>query len=212
VIDERDIVQRAVDRLEPREPALERLLRRRDRKRRNQRIAAGAVGAAVFVGMVWVVATRSTIAPTKPPVGNDPTVAPAPRSLIPGLPPAGARPSAPERGELVLSVEGSTGGPFTLLWVYADGRLIWHRQGFPPEGADGSPTGLFVQRFTPAGIEFLRSEVVSTGMFEETLALARGPDQPMLSIRVRNGDRLVRVTWAWRQHFRVPPGSPPATP
>ena len=32
--------------------------RRRDRKRRNQRIAAGVVGIAVFVAAVWIVTTR----------------------------------------------------------------------------------------------------------------------------------------------------------
>ena len=36
---------------------LERILRRRDRKRRNQRIAAGVVGIAVFVAAVLIVTT-----------------------------------------------------------------------------------------------------------------------------------------------------------
>ena len=35
--------------------ALGSVLRRRDRKRRNQRIAAGVVGIAVFVAAVWIV-------------------------------------------------------------------------------------------------------------------------------------------------------------
>ena len=35
--------------------AFERVLARRDRKRRNQRIAAGVVGIAVFVAAVWAV-------------------------------------------------------------------------------------------------------------------------------------------------------------
>jgi hypothetical protein len=35
--------------------ALESTLRRRDRKRRNQRIAAGVVGIAVFVAAIWIV-------------------------------------------------------------------------------------------------------------------------------------------------------------
>ena len=35
--------------------AFERVLARRDRKRRNQRIAAGIVGIAVFVAAVWIV-------------------------------------------------------------------------------------------------------------------------------------------------------------
>ena len=34
--------------------------RRRDRKRRNQRIAAGVVGIAVFVAAIWVVTTAGS--------------------------------------------------------------------------------------------------------------------------------------------------------
>ena len=55
MIDEREIVRVAVERLAPPEPAYERLVERRDRKRRNQRIAAGVVGIAVFVAAVWIV-------------------------------------------------------------------------------------------------------------------------------------------------------------
>jgi hypothetical protein len=55
VIDEREIVRVAVERLAPPEPAYERLVERRDRKRRNQRITAGVVGIAVFVAAVWIV-------------------------------------------------------------------------------------------------------------------------------------------------------------
>src|SRR5262245_9890271 len=39
---------------EPQQP-YESLLRRRDRKRRNQRVTAGLVGIAVFVAAVWIV-------------------------------------------------------------------------------------------------------------------------------------------------------------
>ena len=55
MIDEREIVRVAVERLAPPEPAYERLVERRDRKRRNQRIAAGVVGIAVFVAAIWIV-------------------------------------------------------------------------------------------------------------------------------------------------------------
>ena len=37
------------------EPSFDDLIRRRHRKRRNQRIAAGVVGIAVFVAAVWIV-------------------------------------------------------------------------------------------------------------------------------------------------------------
>ena len=72
MIDEREIVRVAVERLAPPEPAYERLVERRDRKRRNQRIAAGVVGIAVFVAAVWVLGTK---------VGQD-TTAPADRPTL----------------------------------------------------------------------------------------------------------------------------------
>ena len=49
--------------------------RRRDRKRRNQRIAAGVVGIAVFVAAVWVVTTAGSFDRTTTPA-DKPTVNP----------------------------------------------------------------------------------------------------------------------------------------
>jgi hypothetical protein len=55
MINERDLLEQALRRFEPEPGLTERIYRRRDRKRRNQRIAAGVVGIAVFVAAVWVV-------------------------------------------------------------------------------------------------------------------------------------------------------------
>ena len=41
--------------------AFERVLVRRDRKRRNQRIAAGVVGIAVFVAAIWIVTSVGSL-------------------------------------------------------------------------------------------------------------------------------------------------------
>ena len=49
---EHDLVERTVQMLAPEEPTFEGLLRRRDRKRRNQRLAAGAVGLAIGIAVV----------------------------------------------------------------------------------------------------------------------------------------------------------------
>ena len=68
MIDERDLEQ-AERVFAPHEGSFERFTRRRDRRRRNQRIAAGVVGIAVFVAAVWVLGTRlghETTAPAKP--------------------------------------------------------------------------------------------------------------------------------------------------
>ena len=80
MIDEREIVRRAVEALDPPEPAFERLRHRRDRKRRNQRIAAGVVGIAVFVAAVWIVTSGGrfdrtqtpAVRPTPPPSVDSP--------------------------------------------------------------------------------------------------------------------------------------------
>ena len=150
-----------------------------------------------------------------------------------GLPPLEATASAPESGELVISYVGPTldgvktlktgvmvtGGGNTHVWVYADGRLIWFRQGVVfrqgvdlPEGANplnlpeaANPlfTGYLEQRLTPEGVELMRSEIISTAVLGDDdpavlLRLVGGSEGLPLfhSIRVRNGDRVVQVTRA----------------
>ena len=105
-----------------------------------------------------------------------------------GLPPAGAMPSTPEAGELVLHVWG----PFRRAWVYADGRLIWYQLG----GGGPPRTDYLEQRLTPEGVELLQSEAISTGLFDQDRALGVDHSVPCVTfIEVRNGDRLVRVSY-----------------
>ena len=84
--------------------------------------------------------------------------------LAPGLHadlgPADAAPSAPETGELVAAVGRIGRG---VWFLYADGRLLSTRL------APDSP-GFVEQRLTPAGVERVRSEFLSTGLFD--------PDKP----------------------------------
>jgi dipeptidyl aminopeptidase/acylaminoacyl peptidase len=67
VIDERELVERAVRALVREEPSFDNLIKRRQRKRRNQRIAAGVVGIAVFVAAVWIVTTGLSFDRTQQP-------------------------------------------------------------------------------------------------------------------------------------------------
>jgi hypothetical protein len=140
-----------------------------------------------------------------------------------GLPPVGATPSAPKSGELVLHFQGRSGthekgpfiAPFVHVWVYADGRLIWEREGQVPEGANELTSGYLEQRLTPEGAELLRSEVL--GLFDRSrtrLETVPADDDPRPgpfggvalfvsgdagvhggSVEVRDGDRLVRLHW-----------------
>jgi hypothetical protein len=86
-----------------------------------------------------------------------------------GLPPVGATPSSSEPAELEIFFW--VGGPNWKLgrsraWVYADGRVIWLREGADiPEAANPLSTGFLEQRLTSEGVERLRSEIAAAGDF-----------------------------------------------
>jgi hypothetical protein len=131
-----------------------------------------------------------------------------------GLPPVGATPSAPESGQLVIQyrvdtdgIEHADGG---RGWVYADGRLITLREKSDlPEAANRWSSGFLEQRLTPEGVELLRSEIVSTGLFEHHQP-AGSASSPHNVIQVRIGDRLIRVQATFPERLRerlADPGS-----
>jgi hypothetical protein len=190
----RPLVERAMERVELRPFTLDRFHDRRDRKRRSQRIAAGVVGIAVFLAAVWIVTTGGPFDVSKPAVSGP---LPSERVGFIGLPPKGAPPSTPEQGELVLSLYGgTTAGPRSKIFVYTDGRLIWQREANLPYGANPRSTGFLEQRLSPEGVELLRSEAVSTGLFHDDLTVDIATPIPAYNaIQVRNGDRLVRVIY-----------------
>jgi len=210
--DTKDLLERVGERFTFPDDMFERLARRRDRKRRNKRIAAGVVGIAVFVAAVWIVTSGGSLDRTETPAvpgGSEtgstetgPSVAPDPDAEgLNGLPPEGATPSTPESGELVVELRDH-------VWVYADGRVI--SRVYLPTLEPYS--GLVEQHLTPEGVEFLRSNVLSTGLFEHDLDLAREGPMCCLEIRVRDGDRLVRVTLGPRYVHPEPPEAQKATP
>ena len=102
------------------------LLRRRDRKRRNQRITAGVVGIAVFVAAVWVVTTGGSFNGTQ-----QPAVQPTP------TPPAR---TAPEPDYLIdLNTGEMTQLPKSISIA---GKSIGN--GYTPNGYAVSPDGTMV--------------------------------------------------------------------
>jgi hypothetical protein len=89
VIDERDVFEKSFRRYEPEGGSFERLVRRRDRKRRNQRIAAGVVGIAFFVPAVWMVTTGGAFDRSTPAAPGSET---GPTQTTPPQAPASAGP------------------------------------------------------------------------------------------------------------------------
>ena len=113
--DPRSLLERESRRFIQPDGAFERLVRRRDRKRRNQRIAAGVVGIAVFVAAVWIVTIGESFNHTQ-----QPAIQPTP------TPPAG---TAPETGYLIdLNTGEMTQLPKSIAGVgYAvspDGTMV----------------------------------------------------------------------------------------
>ena len=196
--DVRTILERGVGGSTPPPDGYERMLRRRDRKRRNQRITAGVVGIAIFVAAVWIVTTGGPFDRSQP-ASTGPAIPPASdRVGFIGLPPVGATPSTPEHSELVVSFWGrsTTDDGLFRAWVYADGRLVWTREGDFPYGANENTTGFLEQRLTSDGVERIRSEIVATGLFADDHVLLSTRGVIWGFIRVREGDRLVRVDWS----------------
>lgn len=67
------LLERESTTVDPKPGSFQRLLLRRDRKRRNQRITAGVVGIAVFVAVVWILGTQvgqDSSAPADQPTGT----------------------------------------------------------------------------------------------------------------------------------------------
>jgi hypothetical protein len=174
----RPLLERVMERVELRPFTLEGFHDRRDRKRRNQRISAGVVGITVFVALALILGTVGLSNRTQGPAGGaetgPTTTGPAesgptvtgpvigntrdPSSVGFGLPPEGATPSKPLRGELVMKDSGSDLGSWYAVNLYADGRLIWSRQISP-----GVVSRWIEQRLTPEGVELLRSGAVPLG-------------------------------------------------
>jgi dipeptidyl aminopeptidase/acylaminoacyl peptidase len=104
---EHDLIERAVQVVAPQEPSFEGLLRRRDRKRRNQRLAAGAVGLALGIAVMalgaaflWAAGGSETGTWPPPSITTTPIIQPDEVLLSP---------YPPDAPTSVLAVDVSTG-------------------------------------------------------------------------------------------------------
>jgi hypothetical protein len=136
---------------------------------RARRLAPAVAAFAVVVTIAWAVAALGPFGstPARDPVERASTTEPpavagsaepavSARVGFVGLPPEGAAPSAPRRGDLVLGYFGEQYTHWYQVWVYEDGRLIWQREGNLREGANPYATGFLEQRLTPEGVDLLR--------------------------------------------------------
>ena len=112
--------------------------------------------------------------------------------------PVEATPSAPESGELVIQYRLDTDDLEHPHCVKLAGgytptaRLITLRHSDLPEAATRWSSGLLEQRLTPEGVELLRSEIISTGLFEHHQpADSRFAGHNVIQLRI--GGRLVQV-------------------
>jgi hypothetical protein len=119
--------------------SFERLLRRRDRKRRNQRILAGSVGIAVFVAAIWFVTSGGRLDRTQTPAVPGPTQT-GPTQTGPGY-----------SSWHVTEKDFAVGKSFMDAWVQGDGEAAAAM--FKPEGTfDG-----FLPEILPALHDWFRA-------------------------------------------------------
>jgi hypothetical protein len=200
--DPRSVLERESRRFIQADGAFERLLRRRDRKERNRRFRAGTLAVVVFVvaAAFFLREYRSQPTPADRPVRPSPVEDAEGQSPIEGLEfpmfPESARPSTPITGDEVVQFRSWPRGGFPIvLAIYADGRVIWH-----PNQDD---VGFFQLRLTPAGVDHVRSMIISTGLFNQDLDLIGHGELSGLTIQ-RDG-RSVSVGWGDASWFEQAP-------
>jgi hypothetical protein len=205
-----DVLERFAPLFEAPEPSFDAFLRRRDRKRRNQRITAGVVGIAVFLAAIWLVTSGGPLDRTQRRPGGPGPAETGPSVTGPvvgadfegvgfiGLPPEGAAPSTPVRGQLVfrfMFLQGTGDAGRFGGAVYEDGRLIWWRLG-PPENPDGTEQRSHLERrLSPEDVELLRAELSSSGLFDRDRYLLSAEGLHAGDIDVADGDGLTSVSW-----------------
>lgn len=157
------------------EQSFEAFLRRRDRKRRNQRITAGVVAIAVFLIPVWLITTDHESQRSNTPAVSTPTVPPFSPS-----PPRARWTRTVEGVEFSFRADRSwTAGPITESadGVLRFGHLLISKSIEGPQGAEAVIfwTSMSDGPATPCG-QWWGSPVGSIGDFAAAVATARGTE------------------------------------
>lgn len=123
-------------------------------------------------------------------------------------------PSTPREGELVLSIafghKPGDAGRFHME-VYADGRVIWWCY-CVNRSSEGIINGILERRLTSDGLELVRSEVLSTGLFDHDLYLESAHGLFGGWIEILDEEGSVRLSWQTDSQVWPPEGVAPVTP
>ena len=188
-------------------------------------IGAGLLAFVLILGAVGGIGALLRADPRRPAVPPAPAPPSSPFAPV-AFPPPGVGPSTPATGRVVVSFSAEDVRQISafepdevervVVNVYEDGSVIWSRcifeawtdgprqrpneDGCVPARIAGTSdvisTGWVQQRLTPSGVELLRTELLSTGLFErdfESVTTNSTDLVEYLHAQVRQEDRLLNV-------------------
>jgi WD40 repeat protein len=167
-----DVLERFAPLFKAPEPSFEDFLRRRDRKRRNQRIAAGIVGVAVFAAAIWIVTSGLSFDRTQTPA-IQPTPSP---TAIPGY---------HHNGEILVLKDGAFTQIDPVTGNVVTGNGVELPVAHPVSDVAWSPDGMDLAYATHGHVQVVD---VATGASREIMSgaahcsLAWSPDGSRISV------------------------------
>jgi Tol biopolymer transport system component len=144
----RNLLERDISRLSPPRIPFEELERRRDRKRRDQRIRAGVLGLALAIAAAWLGASAIRSGPS--PADDTPNPAPAPSAPIDDYVVDLGTGSATPMPEAIVRLGDGSGG----YQVSPDGRALL----FEVLDGDTSITQLYVANVDGSNVRLVTNE------------------------------------------------------